>query len=115
MVTMGFRTTTILFDDLDGTTEGVRTVTFGLDRRTVELDLSEANYQKVRDVLAPYLDAGRKTGSSGSAGRRSGNTAAGARADTQAVREWAEANGVQVSSRGRIKQEVLDAYQAAHA
>lgn len=110
---MGSRTTTTLFDDLDGTTEGVRTVTIGLDRQSVELDLSEANYQKVRDFLTPYLDASRKTSSS-SAGRRGGKTVFDKQADTQVIRSWAEANGHEVSARGRIRQEVLDAYQAAH-
>lgn len=109
---MGSRTTTTLFDDLDGSTGDVRTVTITLDRQTVELDLSEANYAKVRDFLTPYLDAGRKTTSSG---RKGGQTKVDKQSDTQAVREWAEANGHEVNSRGRIKKAVLDAYQAAHA
>jgi amphi-Trp domain-containing protein len=33
--------------------------------------------------------------------------------DTAAVREWAAANGMPVSPRGRIKDEVLEAYRAA--
>lgn len=96
---MGSRTTTTLFDDLDGTTGDVRTVTITLDRQTVELDLSEANYEKVRDFLAPYLDAGRKTAGGG---RKGGQAKVDKQADTQAVREWAEANGHEVNSRGRI-------------
>jgi hypothetical protein len=112
---MGSRTTTTLFDDLDGSTEGVRTVTIGLDRQSVELDLSEANYGKVRDFLTPYLDAGRKTNTTTGTSRKSGTTAADKRADTQAIREWAEANGHKVNTRGRIKKEIVDAYQAANA
>ena len=114
---MGSRTTVTLFDDFDGSTEGVRTVSIGLDRQTVELDLSEANYEKVRDFLAPYLDAGRKTsGASSGSPRRKPSPAdgAGKRDDNQAIREWAEANGHEVSARGRIKKEIVDAYQAAN-
>jgi hypothetical protein len=33
--------------------------------------------------------------------------------DTAAVRAWAAANGLSVSPRGRIKDEVLQAYRAA--
>jgi hypothetical protein len=103
---MGSRTTVTLFDDFDGSTEGVRTVSIGLDRQTVELDLSEANYAKVRDFLTPYPEAGRKTGSTSSgSSRRKPSSSEGRRDDSQAIREWAEANGHQVSARGRIKKD----------
>lgn len=112
---MGSRTTTTLFDDFDGSTEGVRTVTIGLDRQTVELDLSEANYARVRDFLTPYLDAGRKANTTSSTSRKSGNTASNKRADTQTIRNWAEANGHKVNTRGRIRKEIVDAYEAANS
>jgi hypothetical protein len=35
--------------------------------------------------------------------------------DTQAVRAWAESNGYEVSSRGRIKGEIIEAFRAANA
>jgi hypothetical protein len=34
--------------------------------------------------------------------------------DTKAVREWAGKNGYQLSARGRIPGNVIEAYQAAH-
>jgi amphi-Trp domain-containing protein len=50
-------------------------------------------------------------------GRRAAAAAAGTPAfngvDTSAVRAWAAANGWTVSPRGRIKDEVIDAYRAA--
>jgi amphi-Trp domain-containing protein len=50
-------------------------------------------------------------------GRRSASAGAGKSAlngvDTAAVRAWAKANGLTVSPRGRIKDEVLRAYRAA--
>jgi hypothetical protein len=36
------------------------------------------------------------------------------RDQTAAIREWARANGHQVSDRGRIPKSVIEAYQAAH-
>ena len=112
---MASRTTVTLVDDLDGSSEGVRTVIISLDRQTVELDLSEANYAKVRDFLTPYLDAGRKTSDRLSSTRRTSRPAAGDKPeDNQAIREWAQANGHEVNARGRIKKEIVDAYQAAH-
>jgi amphi-Trp domain-containing protein len=50
-------------------------------------------------------------------GRRKAAAEAGKRAfngvDTAAVRAWAAANGVSVSPRGRIKDELIEAYRAA--
>ncbi len=50
-------------------------------------------------------------------GRRSASAGSGKSAsngiDTAAVRAWAAANGLSVSPRGRIKDEVLEAYRAA--
>ena len=42
-------------------------------------------------------------------------TAKNADIDTQAVRSWAESNGYEVSARGRIKTEIVDAFRAAMA
>jgi len=115
---MASRTTVTLIDDLDGSTGEIRTVSVSLDGQAVELDLSQANYDTLQEALAPYLAAGRKTRSSSASSRRSSasaSTGAGKQQDTQAIREWAEANGHQVSSRGRVKKEIVDAYQAAHA
>jgi hypothetical protein len=38
----------------------------------------------------------------------------GGRDDIPQIRAWAEANGYDVSARGRIKKEVIDAYDEAH-
>ena len=46
------------------------------------------------------------------AGAESG---ASGRDDIPQIRAWAEANGYEVSARGRIKKEVIDAYDAAHS
>jgi len=105
-----------LVDDLDGTTisDGKgETVSFALDGKDYEIDLSDKNAAKLRDSLARYVAAARKVG--GGRGRRSrGGTARADRVQTQAVREWARGQGYKVSDRGRIPQDVMDAYNTAH-
>ena len=38
------------------------TVEFGIDGKSYEIDLSDANAAKLRDALAPYLGHARRTG-----------------------------------------------------
>jgi hypothetical protein len=102
----------VLEDDLDGGT-AEETVVFGLDGTTYEIDLNKKNAAKLRDALAPWVAAGRRTsGSRGGARRGRGRAARGSQAGD--VRSWARANGYQVSERGRISAEIQAAYSAAH-
>ena len=111
---------TQLVDDLDGTVieaGGGRTVSLSLDGRGWEIDLSDANIDKLKSALDPFLGAARSTGSRGSASRgvaprRARTASAKELAD---VRTWASENGYAVGNRGRIAAEVRDAYAAAHA
>ncbi|WP_218054110.1 Lsr2 family protein [Microbacterium sp. 3J1] len=50
-----------LIDDLDQSTidEG-GTVTFELNGTSYEIDLTNANQEKLRDALAPFIKAGRR-------------------------------------------------------
>jgi hypothetical protein len=110
---MGTRTETTHFDDIDGSTENVRTVPIAVDGQQVEIDLSASNVDKLMAALEPYLSAGRKVG--GGARRRSAGTPTSAKSsDTQAIREWAQSQGLEVNARGRIKKEIVDAYNAAN-
>ena len=113
---MGTRTQITKFDDIDGSTGDVRTIPIAVDGQQVEVDLSSANVQKLMAALEPYLSAGRSVGRGSSSSRRqraSGPAAARKSSDTQAIREWAQANGLQVNARGRIKKEIVDAFRAA--
>ncbi len=112
-------------DDLDGS-DAAGTVSFGLDGRTYEIDLSDDNAAKLRDSLASFVAAARKRG-----GPR-GSSATPSRApraqkmtavtmppgldreQTAAIRAWARQNGHEVSDRGRIAKAVVEAFQAAH-
>lgn len=99
-----------IVDDMDQSADA-RTIRFALDGQNYEIDLAEANEQRLRDALAPFVDKATKVSARTVATRR----AAGAgRSNTMQIREWAAANGHKVSSRGRIPFEVREAYDAAH-
>ncbi|WP_277452773.1 Lsr2 family protein [Janibacter sp. DB-40] len=107
---MAQRVQIILEDDIDGG-EATETVTFGLDGVSYEIDLNEKNATALRDALAGYVGAGRRV-----AGRRSSGSSSSSRSNSNElakIREWARANGHEVSDRGRISKKVRDAYAKA--
>lgn len=98
-------------DDLDGTDlgESANTLSFAFDGKNYTIDLSDENAETFRQAIAPYIEAGRReTGARTKTTRaRSGGS------NTKAVREWARANGYDVSDRGRIPADIMNAYTAA--
>ena len=101
-----------LVDDLSGDAAD-ETIEFGLDGRNYEIDLSDDNAKKLRDVLADYVAAARRAAAP--ARRRAASNSAARRPSVdreqnQAIREWARKRGMKVSDRGRIPAEVLEAY-----
>jgi hypothetical protein len=106
-----------LVDDLDGTPieHGAgSTVTFAVDGTSYEIDLSDRNASAFRDALAPYLKAGRRVGGRRNASRSSGSAGSAAASEAAAMREWAHAQGMKVSQRGRVGADVAEAYRASH-
>jgi hypothetical protein len=106
-------------DDLDGT-EAAGTVSFGLDGKIYEIDLSDDNAAKLRDLLAVFVGAARKSGGSATtSSRRAQKMTASSdrrpqpldREQTAAIRAWARQNGHQVSDRRRISKTVVDAFR----
>jgi len=108
---MAQKVTVSLVDDLSGS-QADETVTFGLDGKSYEIDLSSTNAGKLRDALANYVGAARKAGrTSHSNGVAVPVRAASVdREQNQAIREWARKRGMKVSDRGRIPSEVTEAY-----
>lgn len=118
---------TVLVDDLDGTElpEDTQPIHLSLGRTTYALYLSEKNHEKLLKAVTPFIENAETVSSS--AGR---STAAPARASNtdkernQKVRAWAQATGfkfknaageeVTLGDRGRIPQEVYEAYDAAN-
>lgn len=90
----------VLVDDLDGSV-AKETITFGLDSRFYEIDLSEDNTAELREVLKKYVRKGRAI------------APPTPQNEARQVREWAVKNGYEVSSRGRLHGDIVDAYRNA--
>lgn len=104
-----------LVDDLDGTASpDISTVSFALDGVSYEIDLTESNADRLREQLADFVSAARRTGGRV---RRGSATARSAPArnseETRKIREWAAENGYELAGRGRIPRHVTEAYNAA--
>ncbi len=108
-----------LLDDLDGELAD-ETVTFALDGVEFEIDLNKANAKRLRDFMAEFQDHGRRLGRAGRAPQLTKATrqvsvdglsaAAAIKEENRKIREWAPKNGWVVSSRGRIPEEVIEAF-----
>jgi hypothetical protein len=115
--TVAKRTIHVLVDDIDGG-DADETVKFALDGVQYEIDLSKKNASKLRDAFSPFLAAGTKLGRGGvvvggrAATARVRGGAAADREQNKAIREWAQGKGIPVSDRGRIKQEIVERFNA---
>lgn len=106
-----------LTDDLDGTVleeGGGKQITFSVDGRAYEIDLSDGNADSFYKALSPYVDAARSVSTTSARGARP-TSRAKSDLDLGAVREWARANGHTVSDRGRVPATIIDAYKATIA
>jgi hypothetical protein len=111
-----------LVDDLNGDVlaDGAgETISFAIDGKSYEIDLGAQNAGALREALAPYIAAGRRSSALSNPARqavaRTGRSSASHwTAGYAVVREWAEANGIEVSQRGRVADSVMKAYEDAH-
>ncbi|MBB5939412.1 histone-like nucleoid-structuring protein Lsr2 [Streptomyces zagrosensis] len=103
----------LLVDDLDGG-EADETVTFALDGKTYEIDLTTGNADKLRSALEPYTKSGRRTGGRAAGGRGRVRAGASSSQDTAKIRAWAKENGYEVNDRGRVPATVREAYEKAN-
>lgn len=104
------KTVVTLIDDTDGT-EASETITFAVDGRNYTLDLNEENAAKFRAALEPWIGSARKAGAPPAKPKVRG---ALDRAQAQAIREWAQAQGLHVGDRGRIPATVQKAWEDGH-
>lgn len=109
---MAQKTIVQLIDDLDGGA-ATETVQFGLDGTQYEIDLSEKNASKLRDVMASYVAHARRASRGVATTRRATRPARSDREQTAAIREWARKNGYRIGDKGRIPSNILDAYHAS--
>lgn len=125
-----------LVDDINGaeiTDESGERINFSVRGVDYQIDLSAANVAKFEKALAPYLEAATRVGGrrtrtqkaaepssrSAKSGAARGRKKSGSKGVTSkdqlaAIREWAQQNGYDVASRGRIKSEIVEAYHAAN-
>ncbi|MHA3023066.1 histone-like nucleoid-structuring protein Lsr2 [Mycobacterium sp. BMJ-28] len=112
-----------LIDDLDGSEipdGGGERVEFSVRGVEYQIDLSASNIAKLDKALRPFVDAAAKV--RGARSRRTvkaislngSGTGGSSKEQLAAIRKWARKNGFEVSDRGRIKAEVIDAFEAAH-
>lgn len=112
---MATYTTVQLVDDVDGKSPAAETVQFALDGASFEIDLTQARADKLRKDLQTFVTHARRVQAAPNTARRGRVAPAGrtrSRNDLAEIREWATTAGLPVSSRGRIAQNVLDAYDA---
>ncbi|MDA3629289.1 Lsr2 family protein [Saccharopolyspora oryzae] len=113
---MAQKVTVQLVDDVDGT-QAETTVEFALDGVSYAIDLSADNAAKLRDSLASFVANARKTGgrkrTAAKPGKASSTPSTADRERNQAIREWARNQGMQVSDRGRIPAEIVEAFDNA--
>ncbi|MDS0140059.1 MULTISPECIES: Lsr2 family protein [unclassified Amycolatopsis] len=102
-----------ILDDIDGSA-AAQTVQFSLDGVTFEIDLSDRNAAALRDELARYIGAGRRVGGRKVRVATGQSTTAADRERNQRIRAWANANGFDVSERGRLSSEVVAAFERVH-
>ncbi|MCA1822580.1 MAG: Lsr2 family protein [Pseudonocardiaceae bacterium] len=124
---MAQKTIVTLVDDLTGeVAENISTVEFALDGRAYELDLTDENSAKLHDALSEYVKAARKIGgrrrsgarpgrASKTTGKTSGHAPGYSRETLKSIRGWAKKNGHNVSDRGRLPADVVQAWETAHA
>ncbi|WP_136054406.1 Lsr2 family protein [Microbacterium sp. K24] len=106
-----------LVDDIDGSVLEVgegETVHFSLNGTSYEIDLNAAHVEELRKAFEPYISAGRRAGSSGSARTSATRKRPARNPEVAAIRAWANSNGYTLSERGRIPAPVVEAYNAAH-
>jgi len=114
---MATKTVTHYTDDLDGSTDGVNTIKFGLHGTNYEIDLNATHQEDLEAALEQFIAAGRKAGAStASTSRRPAGSSSGASGgEAKAIRAWAAENDVEVPARGRIPGTVVEQYKAAQA
>lgn len=103
----------VLVDDVDGS-PAEETVSFALDGTSYEIDLSADNANQLREGMSQWLQNGRRVAGSRGRGKRSTTKQSTVGASNGTIREWARANGHPVSDRGRVKADIVQAFNAAN-
>ena len=104
---MAKKTVITTSDDLDGSTKEVSTYHFGWLGRDYEIDLGPKSFKAFDAAMAPYVTAGRIEARQATTRTKPGDR----EYSIVELREWAAANGINVPSRGRIPQAVVEQFK----
>jgi hypothetical protein len=96
-------------DDIDGSPAD-STVSFAIDGTAYEIDLNAVHAAEFRSALQPYIAVARRVSATV---RRAGRASRSAQPSTSAVRQWARAEGIKISDRGRVPAELVVRFQEA--
>lgn len=102
---MARSTQVLLIDDIDGD-EATETITFTFEGVAYEIDLNAKNAEKFRSSMEVWTTNGRRVGGRSNRGTKRNS-------EIPKIRQWAKENGYEVSERGRVSQEIQDAYRAS--
>lgn len=112
-----------LIDDLTGD-QAEETVELAVDGVGYQIDLTSQNAATLREALAPYIGAGRRSEAVGQRRRHRPSSASSVssaslsperRQHNNAVRAWARQHGYSIRDRGRIPTDIVAAYERARA
>lgn len=108
----------IFVDDIDGKEdETVETRRYSVGRQGYTIDLSAKNYEKMLKALEPFMAVSTKEEAPPRSVRGVRRATAPKVNDkgysASDVREWAKAEGKEVSERGRIHKDIIEAYEYA--
>lgn len=109
-----------LVDDIDDQPieSGGEHITFAVNGNAYEIDLRDDHALEFRRKFDYYISKSKRVRNTST--RQSVETPSARSAiqrdpaQTRAIREWATANGMNVSARGRIPAEIERAFEAAH-
>ncbi|MFI6088470.1 Lsr2 family protein [Streptomyces sp. NPDC051218] len=111
---MAQKVVTTYVDDLTGEESSeIATHSVLIDGAGVEIDLTDENYEKLLEILNPYLHADGARRIRGGAKAKGKPKDAGSKTDSSAIRAWAKENGFEVSNRGRVPAAVREAFETA--
>lgn len=96
-----------------GTDRGdIQSVRLRVGAKEREIDLCAKGRKEFDAAVLPWMDKGSTV--NGKATKKAAAAKPRASVDNTRIREWAKANGHEVSDRGRISEDVRAAYEAAN-
>ena len=100
----------VLVDDLNGEPAD-ETLRFAIDGVDYLIDLSTANANQLRELVKPYIQAGRRAVPPAKERKRGSRPQ---NIELDMIRYWANERGYTVANHGRIPNVVVEAYRHAN-